>query len=332
MKAITITSNSGPDALQLQDAPEPSPKDGEAIVRVRAAGVNFADTLMTKGLYYGAPPLPFVPGYELAGEIERVGTGVKGLKEGDRVFSAVPFGGYAEKVAVAVEKLLPIPRGRSFEEAAALPVNYMTAYHALYVLANLRPSSSVLIHAAAGGVGLAAIQLAQLRGARVYGTASRSKHPFLLSRGVEAAIDYRSEDFEQRVGQLTGGRGVDAALDPIGGWSFVKSWRCLAPAGMLVCYGVASGSGGRLSSYRSFALSGLFSPLAMMLRNKGVAGFHLGLLPQELLAWEMSELHKLWDDGKLAPHVGRSFPAEQAAEAHRFLQGRESVGKVVLTF
>jgi synaptic vesicle membrane protein VAT-1 len=336
MKSIYIARFGGPEALELRDEPDPVAGPGEALIRVRAAGLNFADVMMRMGLYSGAPPTPFVPGYEIAGEIEKLGAGVRGLREGDRVYTAVGFGGYSEKVATLAERLLPIPKGRSFEEAAALPVNYLTAYHALYVLGNLRPRADVLVHAAAGGVGLAALQLAKLREARVFGTASKAKHPFLLSRGADAAIDYRSEDFEERVKTLTDGRGVQLALDPIGGESFRKSYRCLAPSGLLVAYGLASASSGErrnpLRAAWAFLSSGIFTPLKLMMENKGVVGFHMGKMPPDLLAFELADLHRLWSEGRIQPHIGKSFKAAEVADAHRFLQGRESVGKVVLTF
>ncbi len=333
MKAIVISREGGPEVLEPREFPTPAPGPGEVRIRVRAAGINFADLMMRAGRYVGAPPVPFVPGYEAAGEIDALGEGVLGRKIGDRALAVAKFGGYAEQLVVPAGRALPIPAGRSFEEAAALPVNYMTAYHALHVLGNLRPGGDVLVHQAAGGVGLAAIELIRLRGGRAIGTASASKHEFLKGKGLEHAIDYRTEDFEPRVKALTGGRGVQLALDPVGGASFRKSYRCLAPAGLLVSYGLSAASGGAARAWWTYLSSGLFSPLQLMLANKGVTGFHLGVFHDEaLLAYEMGELHRLWSEGKLKPHVGKTFPAEQAADAHRYIHERKNVGKVVLTF
>lgn len=336
MKAVHITRFGGPEALELREAPDPEPKEGEVLIRVKAAGINFADILMRMGLYVGAPPTPFVPGYEAAGVIEKLGSGVKGLKIGDRVFSALRFGGYAEKVLCPARQALFIPEGKSFEEAAALPVTYLTAYHALYVLGNLRPGTRVLVHTAAGGVGLAAIELSRLRGAVVYGTASGSKHSFLKERGVSETIDYRTEDFEDRIMKLTSGKGVHLVLDPIGGSSFPKSYRCLAQGGLLICYGLADQAGkdrSVLKALWSYLTSGLHSPLQHMLKNKGVVGFHLGLFDDaELMASEMTELYRLWSSGKITPHVDRIFPAGEASQAHRYIQERRNIGKVLLGF
>lgn len=344
MRAMFIARHGGPQTLELRDIPDPQPGPGEVRIRVRAAGINFSDLLMRMGLYVGAPPPPFIPGYEIAGEIEALGAGVKGPDPGTPVLAVLKFGGYAEKAVCPARQLSPLPAGKSFEEAAALPVNYLTAYHALFVLGNLREESRVLIHQAAGGVGVAALQLAKLRNATVYGTASASKHAWLARQGLAAAIDYRNEDFERRVRELTGGRGVHLALDPVGGRSFLQSYRCLAPSGLLVCYGASASAptpaSGPLQAARTYLQaawtylsSGLWSPLQLMVKNKGVVGFHLGLLDdQALMAQEMAELLKLWAGGKIRPHVDKAFPVQEAAQAHRYIHERRNLGKVVLTF
>lgn len=336
MRAVFIARLSGPDGLELRQAPDPEPGPGQVRLRVRAAGINFADHLMTLGLYVGAPKPPYVPGYEAAGEIDRVGAGVTGLKPGARVLTAMKAGGYAERVVAAANSVIPIPDGKSFEEAAAIPVNYMTAYHALYVLGNLRPRCRVLVHGAGGGVGIAAIQLAKLRDATIIGTASAAKHAFAREQGAHHMIDYRTEDFEERVRELTGGKGVHLALDPVGGSSFRKSYACLAETGLLVAYGASAMAswGGKARALMTLLASGLFSPLQLMLQNRGVVGFHLGRLESEpeLFFSEMGELMRLWREGKIQPHVDAAIPAERAAEAHRRLQRRQNIGKVVLTF
>lgn len=337
MKAVYIPRYGGPEALELREGADPEPKAGEVRVRSKAAGVNFADLVMRLGQYVGAPPLPFIPGYEAAGVVDKVVSSSTSLRPGDRVYAALPFGGYADTFIAKAERLLPIPEGKGFEEAAALPVNYLTAYHALYVLGSLRSGARVLIHGGAGGVGLAAIQLAALLGAEIYATASEGKHAFLKERGVKACIDPRKEDLERRIMELSGGKGMHLILDPVGGSSFRLGYRCLAPAGMLVCYGISSAAPGgrrsRFKEYASYLRSGLFSPLDLMLKNRAVAGFHLGLLMDEaLLAEEMKAVHQLWASGKIAPHVGAAFPAAKASEAHQYIHDRKNVGKVVLTW
>lgn len=338
MKAIVISREGPPEVLEPRDFPSPEPGPGEIRLRVRAAGINFADLMMRTGRYVGAPPVPFVPGYEVAGEVDKAGPGVTELKPGRRSLTAMASGGYAEFVLADAAGVAPIPDGKSFEEAAALPVNYLTAYHALYVLGNLRPKSRVLVHGAGGGVGSAAIQLAKLRGALVIGTASAGKHAFAKGQGADHMIDCRTEDFAARVREITGGRGVHLALDPVGGKSFKASYACLTETGLLVAYGASAmagkGMNNAMRALATFLASGFFSPLRLMMDNRGVVGLHLGRLraEPELLAGEMAALVALWAEGKIRPHVDAAIPAERAAEAHRRLQDRKNLGKIVLTF
>src|SRR5436190_24057942 len=248
MRSVWITRTGPPEALEVRDGPEPTPGPGQALVRVRAAGVNFADVSARLGLYPDAPPRPCVVGYEVAGTIERLGAGVDGdLAVGRRVIALTRFGGYAEAVAVPVAQVFPMPDSMSFEEGASIPVNYLTAVLMLRHFGNVRSGDRVLVHAAAGGVGMAAIQLCRIAGADVFGTASAGKHALLREAGVAHAIDYRTEDFEAAVRRLTGGRGVDIVLDATG--AFRKSYRCLAPLGRLVCFGLSGAATGMKASY-----------------------------------------------------------------------------------
>ncbi len=230
-----------------------------------------------------------------------------------------------------------MPEAMSFEEGAALPVVYLTAYHMLYYLGNLHQGERVLIHSAGGGVGLAAIQLAKLRGAEIFGTASAGKHDRLRELGVQHCIDYRSEDFEQVVLQKTGGEGVHIALDAVGGASFKKSYRSLGKNGRLFCFGVSSfAAGGKRSIWRtliSLLRMPLFSPIRFMLDNKGVFGVNLGQLwdEQEILLGELTALLEMYDSGDVRPTVDRAFSLEEAAQAHRHIEERRNFGKVVLT-
>ena len=213
MRAVVVTKNGGPEVLQVQERPDPAVGAGEVRVAVRAAGINFADTMARTGMYPDAPSLPCVLGYEVAGEVESVGEGVEDHKPGDRVVAGTRFNGQAELVTVASEMAFPLPKKLSFEEGAAFPVNYATAQAGLVVMGGLKEGERALIHAAAGGVGIAATQIAKGRGAEVFGTASSSKHEAIREQGVDHAIDYRNQDFADEVMRITGGEGVDVVFD-----------------------------------------------------------------------------------------------------------------------
>jgi len=335
MRSVWITRTGPPEVLEVRDGPEPVPANGEALVRMRAAGVNFADVMARLGLYPDAPKLPCVVGYEVAGTVERVGPGVSGLKTGDRVVALTRFGGYTEAITVPAAQVFPMPAAMSFEEAAAVPVNYLTAVLMLRHFGNVRKGDRVLVHAAAGGVGMAAIQLCRIAGAEVIGTASVGKHTTLRDAGVAHAIDYRTLDFEQEVKRITGGRGVDIVLDATG--AFGKSYRTLAPLGRLVCFGLSGAATGLVPS-RLAALGRIirlpwFHPIKLMNDNKAVIGVNLGHLWDriELLRGEMLALLADYEAGRIAPVVGKTFPLTEAAAAHRFIQERQNVGKVLLT-
>jgi NADPH:quinone reductase-like Zn-dependent oxidoreductase len=341
MKAVVLTGTGGPEVLQVQERPDPAVGPGEVRIAVRAAGINFADTMARVGLYPDAPKTPCVLGYEVAGEIETVGEGVSDLAVGDRVVAGTRFGGQAELVSVAAEQVLPLPQRLSFEQGAAFPVNYGTAYAALILMGGLRKGDRLLIHAAAGGVGIAATQLARNAGAEVFGTASPGKHEAIRAQGVEHAIDYRSQDFETEVMRITGGEGVDLVIDAQGPASFRKDYRLLRAGGRLVMFGLSAASteSGRsipaaLKSLLSMPLATMpwWKSLAVMNENKGVFGLNM-------LSWWDREgsLDRLTtplmadlEAGRLEPVVAESFPFERAGEAHEFIAQRRNVGKVVL--
>jgi NADPH:quinone reductase-like Zn-dependent oxidoreductase len=335
MRSVWITRTGPPEVLEVRDGPDPTPGSGEVLVRTRAAGINFADVMARLGLYPDAPKLPCVVGYEVAGTVERVGAGVSGVAAGDRVVALTRFGGYAEAVAVPAAQVFPLPAAMSFEEAAAVPVNYLTAVLMLRHFGNVRKGDRVLVHAAAGGVGMAAIQLCRIAGAEVIGTASAAKHATLRDAGVAHAIDYRTHDFEQEVKRITGGRGVDIVLDATG--AFGKSYRTLAPLGRLVCFGLSGAATGLVPS-RLAALGRIirlpwFHPIKLMNDTKAVIGVNLGHLWDriELLRGEMLALLTDYEAGRIAPVVGKTFPLTEAPAAHRFIQERQNVGKVLLT-
>jgi NADPH:quinone reductase-like Zn-dependent oxidoreductase len=336
MRSVWIPRAGPPEVLEVRDGPDPVPGPGQVLIRTRAAGVNFADVAARLGFYPDAPPFPCVVGYEVAGTVERMGPDVEGgLAPGSRVVALTRFGGYAEAVAVPAAQVFPLPDVVSFEEGAALPVNYLTAVLMLRHFGNLRGGDTVLVHAAAGGVGMAAIQLCRLSGATVIGTASASKHAVLKEAGVAHAIDYRTLDFEAEVKRLTAGRGVDIVLDATG--AFRKSYRCLAPLGRLVCFGFSRAVTGmtprRLAAVLDLVRIPWFHPLQLMNANKAVIGVNLGHLWDRIdfLRREMLVLLADCAAGRIRPVVGKAFPLTEAAAAHRFIQERRNVGKVVLT-
>jgi synaptic vesicle membrane protein VAT-1 len=337
MRQVVIPRYGPPDVFDLRESADPAPREGEVRIRVRAAGINFADVLARLGLYPDAPRPPFVVGYEVAGRIDGIGRSVTGFHDGDRVVALTRFGGYADVVTVPSAQVFHFPDALSDSEAAAVPVNYLTAAIALYRMAALTSGETVLIHNAGGGVGIAATQLARLRRATVLGTASSVKHAALRSFGIEHAIDYRSADVAQAVQEITKGRGVDVILDPVGGRSFVTSYRMLAPLGRLIMFGLSAAAPGERRSlwqaFRARIATPRFDPLSLINRNRGVFGLHVGHLWDErrqvapLMDMLISELRA----ARIAPVVARTFPLERAADAHRFIQSRQNIGKVILT-
>jgi NADPH:quinone reductase-like Zn-dependent oxidoreductase len=334
MRSVWIPKAGPPEILTVRDGPDPVPRPGEVLIRVRASGVNFADVSARLGVYPDAPPFPCVVGYEVAGVVEQA-PGVPDLAPGRRVVALTRFGGYAEAVAVPAAQVFPLPEALSFEQGAAIPVNYLTAVLMLRHFGNVQAGERVLVHAAAGGVGMAAIQLCRIAGAEVIGTASASKHAVLRDAGVAHAIDYRTKDFEAEVKRITGGRGVDVALDATG--AFRKSYRCLAPLGRLVCFGFSSAASGmtpnRLAAIPKLLAIPWFHPVQLMNANKAVIGVNLGHLWDriDMLRREMLALLADAEAGRIAPVVGKTFPLSDAAAAHRYMQERQNVGKVLLT-
>ncbi len=341
MKALVQTGNGGFDVLQVLERPDPPVGPGEVRVAVKAAGINFADTMARAGLYPDAPKPPCVMGYEVAGVVESVGEGVSEPAVGDRVMAGTRFGGQAELVTVPADQTLPLPESLSFEQGAAFPVNYGTAYAALIIMGSLREGDRVLIHAAAGGVGIAATQIARNLGAEIFGTASPGKHDAIRAQGVAHAIDYRNQDFETEALRLTDGEGVDLVIDALGPTSFRKDYRLLRSGGRLVMYGLSevSKEGGRdipaaLKSLVKMPLATIpwWKSLALMNENKGIFGLNM-------LKWWDREgsldrvTEPLMTDleaGRLEPVVAEAFPFERAGDAHRFIAERRNVGKVVL--
>lgn len=337
MQHVVIPRYGPPEVLEVREAPTPAPGSNEVRVSVRAAGVNFADVMARVGLYPDAPKLPLVPGYEVAGVVDAIGADVTHVHEGDRVLALTRFNGYATSAIVAAGFVFRTPSGLSDVEAAALPVNYLTAFLALYRLANVSAGETVLILGAGGGVGIAATQLARLRQAVVIGAASASKHAAIRSCGVNFTIDYRSQNVFEEVRQITNGMGANVVLDPIGGKSFAESYRLLAPLGRLVLYGVSSVAPGERRNWwraaRAMFAMPRFKPLSLMNHNRGVFGLNLAHLWNEGRQLELviQELFTKIEAGRLRPVIAKTFPLEQAADAHRLIHSRGNIGKVVLT-
>jgi NADPH:quinone reductase-like Zn-dependent oxidoreductase len=337
MRQIVFSRYGAPDVLIAREAPTRAPAAGEVRIAVRAAGVNFADVLARVGLYPDAPKPPLVVGYEVAGMVDAVGAGVTRFAMGDRVVALTRFGGYASEAVVNEGYVFPFPADLSDAEAAALPVNYLTALIALYRMANIAAGETVLIHGAGGGVGIAAIQLARLRRATIIGTASTSKHPALRALGVEHLVDYRTANVEREVRQMTGNRGVDVVLDPVGGQSFRTSYRLLAPLGRLVMFGVSAISRGErrnwLHAARAIMQMPRFRPLSLINHNRGIFGLNLLHLWDERgqLASAMQFLLEEVGAQRLKPVIAKTFPLERAGDAHRYMQERGNIGKIVLT-
>jgi NADPH:quinone reductase-like Zn-dependent oxidoreductase len=333
-RAVWIPKTGPPEVLELRTGPDPTPRAGEVTIRVHAAGVNFADVSARLGFYPDAPPFPCVVGYEVSGTVDAVGAGVTELCAGQRVAALTRFGGYSDLLAVPAAQVFPLADAIAFEQAAAIPVNYLTAVLMLRHFANVKAGERVLVHAAAGGVGMAAIQLCRAAGAEVIGTASVSKHAVLREAGVSHCIDYRTEDFEAATKRVTDGRGVDIVLDATG--AFSKSYRVLAPLGRLVCFGLSGASSGmtpnRLSALWAVARLPWFHPIKLMNDNRAVIGVNLGHLWEhiDMLRREMLGLLADCEAGRIRPVVDRTFPLAETAAAHRFIQERRNVGKVLL--
>jgi NADPH:quinone reductase-like Zn-dependent oxidoreductase len=338
MRAVWVTRHGGPEVLEVREAPDPSPRAGEVRIRVRAAGVNFADVMARQGLYPSAPKPPTVVGYEVAGVVDALGEGVTAPAEGARVLAMTKFGGYADTVCVPASQAFGMPDAMSFEEAAAMPVTYLTAHHALFRAAGLRAGERVLVHMAAGGVGIAALQLCRtVEGVTTFGTASAAKHDVIRAEGCDHPIDYRSVDWAEAVKELSGTRRLDVVLDPLGGRETMRGYKLLGPGGRLVTYGfagaVAGGKRRRVRVALAWARRPRFDPLRMMSSSKTVAGVFLPSLARVpgLLEGQVDRLLELYAAGSLRPRIDSSYPLEKAGDAHRRLEDRGNVGKVLLT-
>jgi NADPH:quinone reductase-like Zn-dependent oxidoreductase len=322
VRAVVITKHGPPEVLQVQERPEPIARDGQVVIDVKAAGINFADTMARVGLYPDAPKPPCVVGYEVAGT--RSDTG-------ERVMAGTIFNGYAERVAVSASDVLPLPDSLSFEQGAAIPVNYATAWQGLLGYGPLGEGDRVLIHAAGGGVGISATQIAKSRGADVWGTASPGKHAAIRGFGVDHPLDYTRSGWERGLPKF------DLIMDAVGGRSFRTSYRLLRPGGRLVAFGASSVMAGEsrnlIAAGRAALSMPRFNLIKQMSESKTVVGLNMLTLWKDrgtLEPW-IQPLRELTDAGVIQPIVAEAFPFDRAPDAHRFIAERRNVGKVVLT-
>ncbi len=336
MRQIVISKSGGPEVLKIKEVEEPLPGKDELKIAVKAAGINFADIMARKGIYPDAPKKPCVVGYEAAGIVESVGDGVDPALAGRPVIAGTRFGGYSEKIVVPVSFVVTKPESLSFEQAAAIPVNYLTAYQLLIVMGGLKKEEKVLIHNAGGGVGLAALEVAKHIGATTFGTASSWKHPFLKEKGLDYVFDYRTQDWPSEIKRLTEGRGIEVIIDPLGGRNTWKSYRALSRTGRLGLFGLSTATrtrwGVKFSLVRTILQMPRFHPVRLMNANKGIFGVNIGHMwgdEERIQSW-MMEIMKGVGEGWIRPHVDKTFRFEEAGEAHRFIEGRKNLGKVVL--
>lgn len=334
-QSIYVTKHGAPDVLQMKPDQLDEPKTGEVCVKISYCGINFADLMGRMGLYPTAPNPPYVPGFEIAGTIEKAGD--ESLEEfiGKHIVGLSRFHGYSTHANVPAEQLFFID-SKWLDVAAAVPVTYLTAYFMMVHQAAIREGEWFLIHGIGGGVGLAALQIAHHLGVKIIGTCSGWKHEQIRSMGVEHLIDYRTERFREHVLDITDGKGADVIIDSLGGKNLKESYHCLSEFGRLISYGFSKAATGKKKNILKILPEYLgmprFNPMDLMSKNKGVFGFHLGLIRnrQDLVKQYGQTLLKWLDDGIISPKVDAVFPLEKAAEAHQYISDRKNFGKVLL--
>ena len=323
MRAILCKEFGPPESLVVEEIPSPVPGPGEAVISVKAASVNFPDVLIIQNKYQFKPTLPFSPGSEVAGIVKAVGDGVAGFKPGDAVFAITTYGGFAEEVKTEARRLLPVPPGMSFADAAAFGLTYATSEHALVDRGALAAGETLLVLGAAGGVGIAAIEIGKILGARVIAAASTDeKVAICRAHGADDTINYATGDLRDQIKTLTGGKGIDVVYDPVGGPYTEPALRSLAWRGRLLVVGFAAGEIPKI-------------PLNLtLLKGCSIVGVFWGDFTRrepQRFAEAMQRLGQWYVEGKLKPHISNTFPLERAAEALTMMANRQVVGKVVLT-
>jgi len=338
MQAIELIKyGSAADAFKVVEKENPVANDNEVVIKVAAFGLNYADVMARNGLYKDAPPIPCVLGYEAAGTVDSIGKNVQGFSIGDRVTGFTRFGGYAEYVVVDSRGLVPIPENTTTSEATALTTQYGTAYYCAYEMVSLFKGDHVLIHAAAGGVGTALIQLAKHKGCIVYGTAgSDEKLEYLKKIGVDFPINYRKQDFEEEIKKLRGKEGIDVIFDPVGGTNYKKGRKILSHGGRIVSYGVSERSGkkwGILSDIKLMLNFGFLHPVFLLMKSQGAIGVNMlriGDHKPDTLKRCLDGVISLVREEVLKPHIGGTFKSNEIAQAHELLESRKSIGKIVV--
>lgn len=334
MRSVVLVKNgSAANAFEIQELPSPAVPEGCVKIKVEGFGLNYADVMARNGLYREAPKLPFTPGYEAVGHI------IEGPEDmiGQRVLAFTRFGGYSEEVVTLAEAVTPIKEDTPLGEALALGTQYVTAYHAAYEQVNLFEGDKVLIHAAAGGVGIALTQLAKLKGCEVFGTASKSdKLEYIGKNGVDHPINYKTSDYEVEITKILGKERLDVAFNSVGGSTFKKDRKLVGTAGKQVLYGGAERSGKKFGIFSTLSFvnkMGLVIPIGLMMRSKGIVGVNMLKVADykpHIMQRCMKCVVNLYKEGKIKPYVGGEFKAEQIAEAHQLLEGRDSMGKIAV--
>ena len=334
--AYLIKYGNAENAFKIREADKPQQNPNQVLIKVEAFGLNFADVMARLGLYKAAPPLPAILGYDVVGKIEAIGANVNHVKLGDRVIALTKFGGYAEYALADKEVVYKIPNSFSAGVAVALATQYNTAYFLSRHMANLQENDTVLIHAAAGGVGTALVQMALHKKCIVFGTCgSDEKVGHLRKNGVHYPINYRKNDFEDVVRKVIEKKGLDAVFDPVGGKSVKKDFRLLGAGGRVFSFGVSSMNQTKtiFGKLRVLWQFGLYHPLQFLSGSKGIVGINMLKVAEEnpeKIAKVMQEVIRLTEEGILTPHIGGEYQVKQLAEAHSFLESRKSMGKIVV--
>ena len=338
MKEVIITKYGPPEVLQVRKLKTPIPKDNQVLEQNYFTGVNFSEIMARMRLYPGAPKPPATLGSEACGIVESVGKDVTRFKPGDKVMLFCKFCSYSTHIISNEEMIMPLPNDFRLEEGAAFPLVYVTAYMMMFDLGNFRKGETILIHGAGGGVGTAAIQLAQAVGGKIIGTASKWKHAKLNEMGIFNCIDYNSEDVLNKVMEYTKGYGVNLIFDPIGGENWKRSYKCLSPMGKLIVYGdqnfVKEKSFSLYASIKEVFSMPKYRPMKLMSDNKSVMGYHLGRLTgaEHKIQNAVQKLTKIVEDNHLKPVIARTFSYSEAPKAHQYIQDRKNFGKVLLDF
>jgi NADPH:quinone reductase-like Zn-dependent oxidoreductase len=333
--AVLIKNGDASTAFEMREVPQPAPGEGQVLIKVAAFGLNFADVMARNGMYKEAPPLPAILGYDVAGFIEAVGTNVSGLKQGDRVVAMTRFGGYAEYAVTNATAVAVLPAGMDMGAATALATQYCTAWYAAAELINLYKGDKVLIQSGAGGVGTALIQYAKYKGCEIFSTAgSADKLKYLSALGVQHPINYSIQDFESEIKKHTGGKGVDAIFDAVGGSSVKKGIRSLAAGGRMICFGAAVINGKNIFGKINAALGfGFYHPLMLMVSSKAIMGVNMLRIADEKPAVVqrcLQQVIKLTEEGIFKPALAKAFKVSEIGAAHAYLEERKSMGKIAV--